>query len=214
MRLFYHAATGTMKALLFSFSHWQVEGKENIPRDGPLIVVANHLSLIDPPLLSASIPRKVVFMAKEELFASKGGWFVRAFEAFPVKRGEIDRQALRLALAILKKGGVLGMFPEGKRSPQARLQTAQPGVSLIALRSGAPLLPVGITGSEKVTGAGVILKRPHISVTIGRPFSLRREDEDHSQPRLDELTTLTMNSIASLLPPDYRGAYSNKTQGQ
>jgi len=199
-----------MKALLLSLSHWQVRGKENVPREGPLIVATNHLSLIDPPLLSASIPRQIVFMAKEELFRSpRGSFFVRAFGAFPVRRGELDREAVRQALMVLQAGQVLGMFPEGKRSSNAKLQAAQAGASFIASRSGAPILPVGISGSENVSGLGFILKRPAITVAIGRPFSLPSIQEGQIGRQLGELTALTMGRIAELLPQSYKGGYSD-----
>lgn len=211
MKLFYYAATLTMKTLLLSFTRWRVEGKENVPQRGPLIVVANHINLIDPPLLFASIPRRIVFMAKEELFhSSPGSVFIRASGAFQVKRGERDREALRQALMVLEKGQVLGMFPEGKRSPNAQLRPAQAGTSLIATRSGAPILPVAISGSEKVTGIGSIFRRPSITVTIGRPFLLSPPPRGQSHSRLEELTALTMEHIAELLPRSYRGVYNSR----
>jgi len=211
VRFFYPGATMLMKILLLSLSHWRVRGKENVPREGPLIVAANHLSLIDPPLLSASIPRRIVFMAKEELFRSpRGSFFVRAFGAFPVRRGRMDREALRQALMVLQEGQVLGMFPEGKRSTNTQLQEAQTGASLIATHSGAPILPVGISGSENVSGLGFIFKRPEITVTIGRPFSLPSIQEGQTGRQLGELTALVMERIAEVLPQSYRGGYSDR----
>jgi len=137
MPFFYTVCNLTMKALLLLLSDWEVEGKENVPPSGPLIVVANHLNLPDPPLLTASIPRRIIFMAKEELFRSRGGPFVRWFGAFPVRRGELDREAIRQAMEILDAGLALGMFPEGRRSPNSGLIQAEPGTALIALRSQA-----------------------------------------------------------------------------
>ncbi|MCL0098225.1 1-acyl-sn-glycerol-3-phosphate acyltransferase [Dehalococcoidia bacterium] len=132
MILFYAVATATMKTLLFSLTRWEVKGRENVPRNGPLIVVANHLSLIDPPLLSASVPRRVFFMAKEELFSSWGAAFVRWFGAFPVRRGTLDRKALRQAMQVLERGQTLGMFPEGKRSLNQQMNEAEFGIAMIA----------------------------------------------------------------------------------
>jgi 1-acyl-sn-glycerol-3-phosphate acyltransferase len=208
MRLFYDAATTTMKVLLVALTRWRVEGKENVPRTGPLIVVANHHNLIDPPLLGASVPRRINFMAKEELFRAR--WvraIMQGYGAFPVRRGRLDRVAVRTALAALQNGGVLGMFPEGKRSPNAQLQSPQPGTSLLAARSGVPLLPVGITGSEQVKGIGFIRHRPKITVTIGCPFRLPSAGEKLTRSRLAQLSDSIMEHIAELLPESYRGAY-------
>ncbi|MEE8470364.1 MAG: lysophospholipid acyltransferase family protein [Dehalococcoidia bacterium] len=205
MGLFYLGATATMKVLLIAFTRWHVEGKENVPRRGPLIIVSNHLSVVDPPLLSASIPRRIEFMAKQELFEPRlMGFVVRSYGAFPIRRGQLDRAAMRRALDGLRSGLVLGMFPEGKRSPNARLQSAQLGASLLAGRSGVPVLPVGITGSEQVRGRGFILRRPRITVNIGRPFSLPTVSEGSTRDRLTQHSDLMMERIAELLPQRYR----------
>ena len=212
MPLFYYTATTTMKALLLTFSRWRVYGRENIPLKGPLIVAANHLNLADPPLLSASIPRRIVFMVKHEFYHSvRGARFIRAFGAFPVHRGEMDREALRQAMRVLEQGLVLGMFPEGTRSPNAQLQQAHLGTALIALRSGAPILPVGINGTEKVKGVKeVVFGHPHITVTIGQPFFLPTNEDKVNSAQLKELTDLIMSRIAELLPESYRGVYGDR----
>jgi len=208
MRLFYDAATITMKVLLVALTRWRVEGKENVPRTGPLVIVANHHNLIDPPLLGASVPRRISFMAKEELFRSrKVRAIMQGYGAFPVRRGQLDRVALRRALAALQNGEVLGMFPEGQRSPNAQLQSPQPGASLLAARSGVPLLPVAISGSEQVKGLGFILHRPRITVTIGRPFRLPSAGDKLTRSRLAQHSNSIMEHIAELLPESYRGAY-------
>ena len=209
MRLFYHAATTTMKVLLIALTRWRVEGKENVPRRGPLIIVANHHNLIDPPLLSASIPRRISFMAKEELFRSLMlRAIVQGYGAFPVRRGQLDRAALRWSLAALQNEEVIGMFPEGKRSPNAQLQSPQPGTSLLAARSGVPLLPVAISGSERVKGISVIWHRPQITVTIGHPFLLPSAGDKLTRSRLAQHSDSIMEHIAELLPESYRGAYN------
>jgi len=200
-----------MKALMLGLTWWRVEGKEKVPRQGPLLVVANHLNIIDPPLLSASVPRRIMFLAKKELFNPRtpGSLFVRAFGAFPVRRGELDRRALKWSLQVLRDGGALGMFPEGTRSPNAQLTPAFPGSALIALRSGAPILPVAISGSEKVNSLVNILRRPRVKVTIGEPFSLPRVEGRVSKAELARAAEFIMRQIAQLLPPSYRGVYGN-----
>jgi 1-acyl-sn-glycerol-3-phosphate acyltransferase len=208
MGLFYHVATTTMKILLIAFTRCQVEGKENVPRKGPLIVVSNHLNNIDPPLLGASIPRHISFMAKQELFEH---WFSKAivegYGAFPVRRGQLDRKSIRQALEQLQEGQVVGMFPEGQRSFSTQLQTPQPGAALIAARSGVPVLPVGIIGSNQMKGVGSIRYRPRIKVRIGRPFILTSADGIRTRIRLNQHSDLIMERIAELLPESYRGKY-------
>jgi len=153
-------------------------------------------------------------MAKQELFGpSLLGLVVRAYGAFPVRRSGVDRVALRRAFEVLKKGEVLGMFPEGKRSSSHQLQEAQPGTAFIAARSGAPIVPVGISGSEKVRGIGFILRRPSIVVRIGRPFTLPSNEANRlNRPELAQHADLITERIAELLPPSYRGSLCSHNQ--
>ena len=208
--MFYYLLTLFVKSSLFLFARWQVKGRENVPSRGPLIVVANHLSLVDPPLLSVSIPRHIVFMAKEEAFRSPIlGPLVRVGRAFPVQRERLDREALRQAQQVLGQGLVLGMFPEGKRSITAEMQRAYHGTSLVAIRSGVPILPVGITGTEKLSPLG-LLRRPEITVNIGKPLSVPPIDGKLTRTQLALATDLIMVRIAELLPQSYRGNYGGK----
>lgn len=205
MGFFYVGIKITMKALLMAFARWRVEGREHIPQQGPLIVVSNHMSMVDPPLLSASISRSIIFMAKEELFVN---WFSRFvcknFGSFPVKRDHLDGKAIRTAREVLADGRVLGMFPEGKRSPNGRLQKIEAGVSLIASRSRAPILPVGISGTDQVKGPGFIFRRPRINVVIGNAFYLPEGGHKPSRQKLNEYNSLIMERIGELLPEEHR----------
>ena len=209
MPWFYYVASVLVRMLLFLLTDWQVRGKDNVPGDGPVIVVANHLNLADPPILGTSLGRKAIFMAKEELFRSKlSGYFVRNFGAFPVQRKQLDRGALHQAKRVLADGMALVMFPEGSRSMNARLQPALPGSALIALRNDAPVLPVGIAGTEKFKGVAWLLRRPRITINIGRPFSLSPTGGKLTKVELARLTDSILARVAELLPPEYRGHYA------
>ena len=190
------------------FTHWQIKGRENVPSQGALLIVVNHLNLADPPLVSVSLKRRVIFMAKEELFRSRFiGYFISSFGAFPVHRGQLDRQALRLADRVLAEGLALAMFPEATRSKNAQLQRAFPGSALIALRHRVPILPVAITGTERIKGLSWMLHRPKITITFGQPFHLPSVNGKASKEELTELTSFMMGHIAELLPVGYRGYY-------
>jgi len=211
MPLFYYVVRVIVKTLLPLLTNWQVRGKENVPSEGAVIVVANHLNLADPPVLGASLGRKVVFMAKRELFHSRlSSYFVRGLGAFPVQRGELARGTLRQANQVLVNSLALVVFPEGGRSKNAQLQSAFPGSALIALRNGIPILPVGITGTEKIKGAAWFLHRPKITVNIGRPFSPPSVGSKLTKAELTEFTDYIMGRIAELLPPEYRGNYAEQ----
>ena len=211
MPWFYYLGTMLMKFLLPLLTRWRVKGKENIPAQGPLIVVANHLSLADPPLLSASIPRRIVFMAKEEAFRHPvQGPLVRGWRSFPVRRGGLDREALHQAQQVLEEGLALGMFPEGRRSATAQMQQGYAGTSLLALRSSAPILPVGITGTERIKGITFLFRRPEITVNIGEPFKPPSIDGRLTKAQLSLATDFIMGRIAQLLPESYRGFYEDR----
>jgi 1-acyl-sn-glycerol-3-phosphate acyltransferase len=203
----YYFWTFMTKLTLRALTRWQVKGKQNVPKKGPLIVVANHLSMADPPVLSASLPRHIVFMAKEELFGRHLlAPLVRSFGAIRVRKNLADRRALTQARQVLSWGVALGMFPEGSRSPDHRLQPAYPGAALLALNTSAPVLPVAITGTEKIKGMGWLL-RPRIEVNIGQPFSLTGNPGRDRRKEIARGTDIIMRHIAELLPPEYRGEH-------
>ena len=193
------------------FLSWEVKGRENIPLTGPLIIIANHVHLLDPFLLLFSFPRWVNFMAKEELFRSP---FLRPIirwaQAFPVHRQGTtnDKQkALKQAKDILDKGLVLGMFPEGKRSHEGKLMLGKAGSALMASQMDVPLLPIGIIGTDKIRGISWLWRRPGIIINIGQPFKLPSVDGKLNKPQMKLLTSRLMGEIAALLPPEYQGAY-------
>ena len=197
----------------------RITGLEHVPRQGPVLVVANHLHNADPVLLSVAFPRPLHFMAKKELFSVPVlRWIVRRVGAFPVDRGRADRSAIRRAEATLHHGIAVGMFPEGTRSVTNALAPAHPGAGLIALRSSVPVLPAVITGSEHLPGNGLrsrrgSLKRWHegVEVRFGPTFHVEPE-VDGAKLNGAAASAILMDHLARLLPPGYRGVYEWEQQ--
>lgn len=144
----------------------KVRGKENLPAEGGVVLMSNHISAYDPPLLAAIFSRPVRFMAKKELFENPIMRFVLYLaDAFPVDRSKNDITAVKNALSVIKKGEVLGIFPEGTRRPEGKLGTPKSGSVMLAIKSGAPIVPVGIKNVKK---DGII------TINIGEPFTMEK----------------------------------------
>ena len=202
------------RVIIFLRTRRRVTGIENVPKQGALLIVSNHLTYVDQFFISVSLNRKVVFMAKEELFRSRViRPLAHAFGAFPVRRGGMDRKAVQQANQILDSGQALAMFPVGMRSRTAQLQPAYPGSALIALHNSVPILPIGITGLEHATKGMVwgLRHRPEVTVNIGRPFYLPPVSDKLTKAELAKLADYIMEHIAELLPPKYRGHYAKCT---
>ena len=189
---------------------WEQHGLKNIPPKGGVLMVSNHVSSADPPILAVCLfPRWPRFMAKIELFQKPiVGYFFSLSGAFPVKRFSADLGALREAERQLENGELLGMFPEGHRSDKSELIDVHLGTALLALRSNSPVLPVAITGSEQFrNGWGVFFKRPKVRVVFGRPFQMDHKGRI-TREAVEAASLRIMYEIAAQLPEKYRGVYS------
>lgn len=165
--MFYVIAKGICKLLFMVFFRMQYYGVENIPKEGPLVIASNHLSLLDPPVIGTCADRKVHFMAKKELFVPVLGYIYRLLGAFPVKRGGADKAAIKQGIDILQKGEVLAIFPEGTRSKTGKLGKAEPGALMMASKARAAIVPCCVAGTD-LKRAGRIW--PKVTVRFGKPM--------------------------------------------
>jgi len=200
--------------LLSILCHQEVKNRPVDLPEGPLIIVANHLSWFDIPLLAVAIPRRrIAFMAKKEYFHSPvHAFLLRIFGGFTVDRGTVDRTALNLATEALKDNScALGIFPEGTRSRTLQLQRGKLGAAYIALRGNASILPIGISGTEKIRQKyehkTKLFHRPKVTINLGEPFRLPEVKGNPTRKDLASSTETIMRRIAELLPESYRGVY-------
>ncbi len=204
---------GACRFALRSLSRIRIEGLENAPTNGPLIIASNHTSLVDPPVLGGWLaPRlgqRPMFLAKESLFRPVLGPILRSFGASPVKTGGSDMAAYRAAKAVLDADGVVAILPEGTRSFDGILAQPKPGVGLLATRTGTPVLPVGISGADAFLGRGRRLPRigAPITVRIGRPFELSIHNQADRREALKAADAELMRRIAALLDERHRGTW-------
>jgi len=215
------ALAAAFRAGLAGLTRIRIEGAvDEIPRSGPVIIAANHSSNLDVPVLGSSlmprIGRRFQWLGKKELFDwPVVGWIARNGGVHAIDRGAADVDAFRLAARILEEGHALFVFPEGTRSRDGALGEGRDGVAVLALRSGAPIVPVGISGSYERWPRGQKLPHPggRVTVRVGSPFRLA----DELPPELDRraaksaATELIMRRIAALLPERQRGRYRDGT---
>ena len=192
----FHYRLGWTIALGLAKLLWRFRGlhSERVPGRGPVVIACNHVSNWDPILVGLGCRREVHFMAKEELFRNPLlGWLIRAYNALPLRRGAVDRRALRMAAGVLEGGGALVMFPEGTRSRDGRIGPGKPGVGYVACASGAPVVPAYITGSEALARA--FRTRRAVLVAYGEP--LRPEGQEGRDAHV-ALTERVMDGIRKL----------------
>jgi 1-acyl-sn-glycerol-3-phosphate acyltransferase len=182
-----------------------------VPAAGPLILVTNHIGSLEVPLLFAHLqPRPVTGFAKIETWDDPFmGWLFDLWGAIPLRRGEADMDALRKGFAVLEEGGILAVAPEGTRSRHGRLLRARPGVVMIALHSGATILPIAHWGGESFGKNIKRMKRTDFHVKVGQPFRLQADGKMTRQARQQAADEI-MLQIAALLPQEYHGEYAGK----
>ena len=198
------------RLVLRLFADWKVNGIENVPPMGALIIIANHQSNFDPPLLSASVPRRVYFLAKSGIFMGHAvTWFLSSYGAFPVNREGGDIRAYRWVLSQLREGKPVVLFPEGTRSRHG-MTKPKPGIAQIALQSQAAILPVGIVGTHRLgTWMRVFNPTGKITVNIGQVFSVPPIEGRPSKELLESISDMIMQRVAMQLPDDIRGVYAD-----
>ena len=179
------------RSLLKTYCRLKVEGRENIPDEGSVLIVSNHRSYWDPPLLAIAVwKRRVFFMAKEELFEAPilSSLIKHWGNAFPVKRGRADIKALKTALEVLKGGELLCIFPEGQRAPAGKFLRPKWGAGMVALKAKVPIVPCLIEGSEKLIGKERLFSGlPKVTIRFGKPFRIDLEDKKENYKKAADI---------------------------
>jgi 1-acyl-sn-glycerol-3-phosphate acyltransferase len=213
----YDLTRSSTRGLIAGLCRPTVVGLENVPPSGGFIVAPNHLSFLDSVLVQALMPRAVAFFAKAEYFTGTGvkGALMRSFfegvGSIPVQRGQqaASVQALKTLLEMLEAGDGVGIYPEGTRSRDGLLYRGRTGVGWLALTTGAPVVPVGLLGTDRLQPAGSRWIRPqHFTMRIGEPLYFERTGPDHSLPARRQATDTIMDAIAALTGQDRAAGYN------
>lgn len=199
--VFYPLAKGLLAVLLFLLGPVRVVGRVRVPQAGGVLIVANHISDADPPVMGHAVPRTAHFMAKSELFSIPVlGAVIRALQAFPVNRGAPDRAALRRTIQLLQQGEAVVMFPEGEISETGKMQPLLPGAALIVRSSGVPVMCAGLVGTTKIVPFKAVVPRPALGgvyVRFGKPRRFAKET-----PQEEILGWIEAEFHALILTPD------------
>ena len=206
----YPVIRGVISFLVRNLTRLEVQGREQVPDQGPYILVVNHLHWLDSPVILTVLPHPARVFAGEK-WAGRFliGFLLKSVNSIFVNRGEVDRKALREALATIQAGGVLGMAPEGTRSKTGGLQRGRSGAAYLAFHSGATLVPVVCTGQQRTVPSLLHLRRARVRVVFGPPFDPWPVSGKVTAAHLDGFTEEIMHRLAALLPPEYRGVYAD-----
>jgi len=176
-------------------------GKENVPKTGAVIIAPYHVSNLDPPAVACTCPRRLNFMAKEELFKVPIlGPIIRSLDAFPLKRGEGDAEAIRHAIAQLEAGKTIIIFPEGSRGDGVHIQPLTKGATMLARRTGAQVVPVGVVGTHKILpkGRSKPKRGTKVVVAYGTPFTYQELEKEFGKQAKDEFPKVLQQRILEL----------------
>lgn len=207
--IFHPFANWVLRVWYPTFLKLDMQGLENVPRTGPLLIVINHTHFLDPMIPTAYLRPDIYPMAKVEVFEGKWSWIFNMYGSFPVRRGEADLNAIKQAFKLLRAGHVVLMAPEGTRAKAGGLQQAHEGAGLIASRLNAPILPVALWGGRELSSTIKKLQRTTIHVRIHKPLMVRTQEKRFTRQEIAGITDEIMYSLAEMLPPEYRGVYSN-----
>lgn len=211
MNTLYKMAFPILKFGFKTVCHIEAHDTDKLPMRGPLILFANHTGQIEVPVLVTLLEgRPISGWAKAEAWTNPIlRWLFNSWGVIPVRRGEADMNALRVALQRLEEGAIFGIAPEGTRSKTGKLFRGQPGTVMLALRSNAPLQPIAHWGGEKFKTNIRRLRRTYISVRVGRLFRLDAKDGKMTREVRQQMVDEMMYELAALLPAEYRGEYSD-----
>ena len=192
MKLFYYFNWSWLRLMYRFYFRWHVFNSERVPVTGPVILAANHMSYLDPPLVGSALPRDINYLARESLFRYPGmGALLRSWNSVPVDRDGGGAAGLKAILDRLLNGGAIILFPEGTRSPNGKFQPARSGIGLTVIKSSAPVVPVRVFGTYEAWGRGKALPRPRrVAVKYGNPLdftALREEAKTCAKPRLKQI---------------------------
>ena len=200
-----------VRFLVKTLTRTEYIGLERIPASGGVIIAINHISYFDTPILFVNPARSDItaLVTTKYLDNPLVKWFTEIAGGIWINRDIADFTAIQAASKALAQGLALGIAPEGTRSQTAQLQEGKPGTIMLALKSGAPIVPIGITGTENAINKLLRLRRPRISVNIGEPIILPEFHPHQRSTELKRWTEILMRRIAALLPPEYRGVYKD-----
>lgn len=220
--MLYRIMRRIVRTLILAVCRPVIEGVENMPANGPVIVAGNHLSFMDSVIIPAIAPRRLTFLAKAEYFegtglrGALGRWFFTSMGHVPMPRTSrrASLQSLELALEVLRQEGAFGIYPEGSRSPDGRLYRARTGVAYLALASGAPVVPVGLTGTAELMPIGARLPRPRrFTLRFGTPLDFSEHQGQERSARLRrQVAEEVIDAIGALTGQERAEVYNERAE--